>query len=140
MYRTIRNRKETFELLEERLRNHAEKITVHYTIPKRRGPIQDGETDWLTEAINVASYVLNNLEEFESRYREWLGDYTVRYVINEMFELVIENDYDDKDNPTYSLYLDAIADCEEDEMETYWRIFTRKGYEGVWHGGVMDPH
>lgn len=128
----LRNKQETFELLEEYLGKHADRIDVCLAIPKQEDVIADDEIDWFSEALAFSADTLNNLDEYDDSvfFDEEVGLF-ISCVFDDMLLLNIEFGYDHNDEPVYTVTVEAVDDYNSN-IEIYTRRISRQGDTEEW--------
>lgn len=132
----LRNKQETFELLEEYLGYCADKIDVCLAIPKQEGVTEDEEIDWFGEALAFSADTLNNLDEYDTSvfFDEEVGLF-ISCVFDDMLLLNIEFGYDNNNEPVYTVtveVIDALDDDCDSNIEIYARRISRQDDTGEW--------
>lgn len=128
----LRNKQETFELLEEYLEYCADKIDVCLAIPKQEDVIADDEIDWFNEALVFSADTLNNLDEYDTSvfFDEEVGLF-ISCVFDDMLLLNIEFGYDNNNEPVYTVTVEVIDDCDSN-IEIYTKRISRQDDTGEW--------
>jgi hypothetical protein len=128
----LRNKQETFMLLEEYLGEHADKIDVCLAIPKQEGVIADDEIGWFDEALVFSADTLNNLDEYDTSifFDEEVGLF-ISCVFDDMLLLNIEFGYDHNDEPVYTVTVETVDDYDSN-IEIYTRRISRQGDTEEW--------
>lgn len=141
----LRNKQETFRLLEQHLQRQTDKIVLYLAIPSQEGLVADDESDWLDKAMSIATHVLNNLDADyinSNLYVHKQIGMLVSCDINDEFSLDIEFGYDNNDDPSYLITIEALVDWDDDcdDMDLYWTTITKhNSYEdGVWHNIIAE--
>lgn len=141
----LNNRKKTFELLAKLLQRQTDKIILYLAVPSQEGLIAENESDWLDKAMSTATHVLNNLDADyinSNLYVHKQAGMLVSCDINDEFSLDIEFGYDNNDDPSYLITIEAIVDWDDDcdDMDLYWTTITKEGgYEdGIWHNIIAE--
>lgn len=134
----LRNKQETFKLLEQHLQRYIDKIILYLAIPNQDGLVADDESDWLDKTMSLAKHILDNLDAdylYESTYVHKQAGMYISCDINDMFSLDIEFGYDDDNNPVCIVTLEVITDWDDDcdDMDLYWRVIPKQGRIGGWH-------
>lgn len=132
----LRNKQETFELLEEYLEYCADRIDVCLAIPKQEDVIADDEIDWFSEALAFSADTLNNLDEYDDSvfFDEEVGLF-ISCVFDDMLLLNIEFGYDHNDEPVYTVTVEAVDALDDDynsNIEIYTRRISRQDDTGEW--------
>lgn len=128
----LTNKQETFELLEEYLGEHADKIDLCLAIPKQEGVTEDEEIDWFSEALAFSADALNNLDELDDSvfFDEEIGLF-ISCVFDDMLLLNIEFGYDNNNEPVYTVTVEVIDDYDSN-IEIYTRRISRQDNTGEW--------
>ena len=134
----LRNKQETFRLLESLLQRYVDKIILYLAIPNQDGLVADDESDWLDKTMSLAKHILDNLDADYINSNLYVHKQAGMYIscdINDEFSLDIEFGYDDDNNPVCIVTLEVITDWDDDcdDMDLYWRVIPKQGRTGGWH-------
>lgn len=134
----LRNKQETFKLLEQYLQRYVDKIILYLAIPNQDGLVADDESDWLDKTMSLAKHILDNLDADyinSNLYVHKLAGMYISCDINDEFSLDIEFGHDDDNNPVCIVTLEVITDWDDDcdDMDLYWRVIPKQGRIGGWH-------
>lgn len=127
----LKNRKETFRLLDE-LIGGGDRIIVEVTGKDLE------QVNWLA---NIAVNHLNSLEE-DAEYIEYSEglqsnlfsyEYELEDGCGEYLDFMLFNEWDTCTKPYYSMCIRTYGDeIDEDNMVTYHKIYRRNGKDGKW--------
>lgn len=134
----LRNRQETFRLLEQHLQRYVDKIILYLAIPNQEGLVADDESDWLDKTMSLAKHILDNLDAdylYESTYVHKQAGMYISCDISDIYSLDIEFGHDNDNNPVCIVTLEVITDWDDDcdDMDLYWRVIPKQGRTGGWH-------
>ena len=141
----LRNKQETFRLLEQHLQRYADKIVLYLAVPSQEGLVADDESDLLDKAMLLATHILDNLDAdylTESRYVHKQAGIYISCDINDEFSLDIEFGHSDYGDPLFIVNIEAIVDWDDDcdDMDIHWTTITKHdSYEdGIWHNIIAE--
>lgn len=128
----LKNRKETFRLLDE-LIGGGDRIIVE---------VQGKDLEQVNWLANIAVNHLNSLEEDAEyiRYNEGLrsNGFSYSYDLEDegFLHFMLYNEWDVCTKPYYSIHIDVMyQDINEDDMVIYHKIYRRNGKDGKWQEG-----